>query len=293
MSVPDNKGIASLSQREERIRKVLLAMALSSVSVLALIIVFVFREGLPLIFKTGLTDFLGGHRWAPTKGIFGIFPMIVGTVEVTLGALLIGVPLSLLVSLYLSEFASRTVRLVMKPLIELLAAVPSVVYGFIGVVLLVPLVRYYFGGTGFSVLSASIILGIMILPTIVSISMDALRAVPQNYREGSLALGATPWQTAVRVVLPAARSGIITAVILGMGRAMGETMAVIMVAGNAVVIPTSPLHPCRTLTSNIAIEMAYASGFHQKALFATGVVLFVMIFCLNLVATMIVRRRKG
>ncbi len=292
MSVPENKQIVSLSQREERIRRILLLMAMSSVSVLALIIIFVFREGLPLIFKNGLVEFIGGQRWAPTKGSFGIFPMIIGTVEVTLGALMIGVPLSLLVSLYLSEFADRKVRTVMKPLIELLAAVPSVVYGFIGVVLMVPLVRNYFGGTGFSVISASIILGIMILPTIISISMDALRAVPQNYREGSLALGATPWQTAVRVVLPAARSGIITAVILGMGRAMGETMAVIMVAGNAVVVPTSPLHPCRTLTSNIAIEMAYASGTHQQALFATGVVLFVMIFCLNISATLFVRRKR-
>ena len=292
MSVPENKQSNSLSRREERIRRILQLMALSSVSVLALIIVFVFREGLPLIYNQGFTAFLVGQRWAPTRGSFSIFPMIVGTIEVTLGALLIGVPLSLLVSLYLSEFADRKVRTVMKPLIELLAAVPSVVYGFIGVIVLVPLVRNYIGGTGFSVLSASIILGIMILPTIISISLDALRAVPQNYREGSLALGATSWQTAVRVVLPAARSGIITAVILGMGRAMGETMAVIMVAGNAVVVPTSPLHPCRTLTSNIAIEMAYASGDHQHALFATGVVLFVMIFCLNISATLFVRRKQ-
>ncbi len=290
--MPDSKQTHSLSQREDNIRRILLVMAMSSVSVLALIILFVFSEGLPLIFKTGFGQFLGGSRWAPTRGSFGILPMIVGTIEVTLGALLLGVPLSLLVSLYLSEFADRKVRMVMKPLIELLAAVPSVVYGFIGVVLLVPTVRVYFGGTGFSVISASIILGIMILPTIISISMDALRAVPQNYREGSLALGATPWQTATRVTLPAARSGIITAVILGMGRAMGETMAVIMVAGNAVVIPTSPLHPCRTLTSNIAIEMAYASGSHQQALFATGVVLFIMIFCLNISATMFVRRKR-
>ena len=280
-----------LQRREDRIRRILLLIALSSVSILFLIILFVFREGVPMIAKTGLEEFLGGLHWAPTKGRFGILPMIVGTLEVTFGALLVGVPLSLLVAIHLSEFAGPLTRTVMKPMIELLAAIPSVVFGFIGVVVIVPFIREYLGGTGFSVLAASIILGIMILPTVISITFEALRAVPRSYREGALALGATPWQTAVRVVLPAARSGIVTAVILGMGRAMGETMAVIMVAGNAVVVPGSPLHPCRTLTSNVAIEMAYAAGDHQKALFATGVVLFVMIFLLNLVAGLLVRRR--
>lgn len=280
-----------LQRREERIRRLLLGIALSSVSILFLIILFVFREGVPMILKTGFGNFLGGLHWAPTKGHFGIFPMIIGTLEVTFGALLIGVPLSLFVAIHLSEFASPFTRTVMKPMIELLAAIPSVVFGFIGVVVVVPFVRNYLGGTGFSVIAASIILGVMILPTVISITFEALRAVPTSYREGALALGATPWQTATRVVLPAARSGIVTAVILGMGRAMGETMAVIMVAGNAVVVPTSPLHPCRTLTSNVAIEMAYAAGDHQKALFATGVVLFLMIFLLNLLAGLLVRRR--
>lgn len=280
-----------LQKREDLIRRVLLGIALSSVSILFLIILFVFREGLPMIAKTGLGNFLGGLHWAPTKGHFGILPMVIGTLEVTFGALLIGVPLSLFVAIHLSEFAAPLTRTLMKPMIELLAAIPSVVFGFIGVVVIVPVIRDYLGGTGFSVLAASIILGIMILPTVISITFEALRAVPQSYREGALALGATPWQTAVRVVLPAARSGIVTAVILGMGRAMGETMAVIMVAGNAVVVPTSPLHPCRTLTSNVAIEMAYATGDHQKALFATGVVLFVMIFLLNLFAGLLVKRR--
>lgn len=283
----------ALAAREDRIRLALLALACSSVLILALIILFVFREGVPAILRIGPGEFLFGTRWAPTKGAaasFGILPMIVGTVQVTLGALLLGVPLSLLAAIYLSEFAARRTRQWLKPLIELLAAIPSVVYGFIGVVVIVPFIRERFGGTGFSVLSASLMLGIMILPTVISISYDALRAVPQAYREGALALGATPWQTATRVVVPAARSGIVTAVVLGMGRAMGETMAVIMVAGNAVVIPTSPLHPCRTLTSNVALEMAYASGLHQKALFATGVVLFVMILVLNLLATALVRR---
>ncbi len=284
-------AVDDLRRREERIRLALLCLAFSSVLVLALIILFVFREGVPQILKTGIPAFLAGSRWAPTKGAFGIFPMIVGTVQVTLGALLIGVPLSLLSAICLSEFASRRVRTVMKPLIELLSAIPSVVFGFIGVTVIVPLVRETLGGSGFSVLSAALMLSVMILPTVTSIAYDALRAVPASYREGALALGATPWQTVTRVVVPAARSGLVTAVILGMGRAMGETMAVIMVAGNAVVVPTSPLHPCRTLTSNIALEMAYAAGAHQKALFATGVVLFVMIFCLNSLATFIVRRR--
>ncbi|HOT29503.1 MAG TPA: phosphate ABC transporter permease subunit PstC [Candidatus Ozemobacteraceae bacterium] len=280
-----------LRRREEWIRLALLCMAFSSILVLAMIILFVFREGVPQIVRVGIPEFLGGGRWAPTKGVFGIFPMIVGTIQVTLGALVIGVPLSLLSAICLSEFAAPRVRMVMKPLIELLSAIPSVVYGFIGVTVIVPLVRDTLGGSGFSVLSAALMLSVMILPTVTSIAYDALRAVPAAYREGALALGATPWQTVTRVVVPAARSGLVTAVILGMGRAMGETMAVIMVAGNAVVVPTSPLHPCRTLTSNIALEMAYASGGHQKALFATGVVLFVMIFCLNSIATFIARRR--
>ena len=281
----------SLQYRENQIQRFLLFMAFSSVGILALIILFVFHEGIPIILKTGVSAFLLGDHWAPTKNVFGIFPMIIGTLEVTLGALLIGVPLSLLVAIYLSEFATPLMRTVMKAMIELLAAIPSVVFGFLGVILIVPFIRETFGGTGFSVLSASLILGMMILPTVISITFVALRAVPHSYREGALALGATPWQTVIRVLVPAARSGIVTAIILGMGRAIGETMAVIMVAGNAVVVPTSPLHPCRTLTSNIALEMAYASGDHQQALFATGVVLFGMIFLLNLTATMLVRRR--
>ncbi len=280
-----------LQRRERRIQLSLMVIACSSLAILALIIVFVFREGLPIIWKTGLSQFLLGNHWGPTKGQFGIFPMIIGTIQVTFGALVLGVPFALLVAVYLSEFSTPTTRTIMKASIELLAAIPSVVFGFIGVIVIVPFIRETFGGTGFSVLSASLILGVMILPTVISIAYESLRAVPQAYREGALALGATPWQSTIRVVVPAARSGIVTAVILGMGRAIGETMAVIMVAGNAVVIPTSPLHPCRTLTSNIAIEMAYASGAHQQALFATGVVLFIMIFLLNLLASALVRRR--
>jgi phosphate ABC transporter permease protein PstC len=192
----------------------------------------------------------------------------------------------------LTQFSSKRFRQVIKPIIELLAGIPSVVYGFLGVVILVPFIRKTFGGPGLSVLAASIILGIMILPTIISISIDSLLALPPSYREGSIALGATHWQTTKMVLLPAARSGIIASIILGMGRAIGETMAVIMIAGNAISIPHSILDPVRTLTSNIALEMGYASGEHRQALFATGVILFIIIMILNTVANLTAARRR-
>jgi len=273
------------------IERVLFLLALSAVSSLALITVFIFMEGLPLIVHTGLRDFIFSTHWAPTKGHFGIFGMIVSSILVTLGALVLGVPLGLSCAITLAEFAPERVRRVLKPALELLAGIPSVVYGFLGVVWLVPLIREHLGGPGLSLLAASVILGIMILPTVISISIDALTAVPETYREGSIALGATRWQTVHRVVLPAASSGIITAIILGMGRAVGETMAVIMVAGNALKLPTSVLAPVRTLTSNIALELAYAAGRHREALFATGIVLFVIIMLLNFSATLLTRRR--
>jgi phosphate ABC transporter permease protein PstC len=205
--------------------------------------------------------------------------------------MVLGVPLGLACAIVLAEFSSPRLRSFLKPTLELLAGIPSVVYGFLGVIWLVPLIRNYLGGPGLSLLAAAVILGIMILPTVISISIDALTAVPDIYRDGSIALGATNWQTVHRVVLPAAGSGIITAIILGMGRAIGETMAVIMVAGNSLKIPTSVLDPVRTLTANIALELGYASGRHREALFATGIVLFVIIMILNLSATLITRRR--
>ena len=234
-----------------------------------------------------------GARWAPTKGSFGIFPMIVSSFMVTLGALVVGAPLALACATYLSEYAGKKTKILLKPSLELLAGIPSVVYGFLGVVYIVPLIREYLGGSGFSILSTSLVLGIMILPTITSISFDALMSVPAAFREGSFAMGATKWQTVWRVVLPAARSGILASFILGMGRAIGETMAVIMVAGNALKIPTSLLDPLRTLTSNIALELAYATGDHRSALFSTGVVLLVIIMSLNLAANFWVKRRVG
>ncbi len=279
--------------RERLIKTLLLLVAFSALAMLFLIAVFIFYEGVPLIGKVGLKGFVFSTHWAPTKGSFGILPMIIGSLEVTILALILGGGLGLACAMFLCEFAPRWSVKILKPLIELLAGIPSVVYGFIGVVVLIPWIRNTFGGPGFSVLAASIILGIMILPTIIAISLDALQAVPLAYKEGSLALGATRWQTLYRLMLPAARSGIIASLILGMGRAIGETMAVIMVAGNAILIPTSPLAPVRTLTSNIALEMGYASGDHQRALFATGVVLFVIITLLNTVALLSMQVSKG
>jgi phosphate ABC transporter permease protein PstC len=273
------------------VERVLFLLALSAISSLVIITVFIFLEGLPLIFQTGLKDFIFSSHWAPTKGHFGIGAMIVSSLLVTLGAMVLGVPLGLACAIVLAEFSSPRLRSVLKPTLELLAGIPSVVYGFLGVIWLVPLIRNYLGGPGLSLLAAAVILGIMILPTVISISIDALTAVPDIYRDGSIALGATEWQTVRRVVLPAASSGIITAVILGMGRAVGETMAVIMVAGNAIKLPASILDPVRTLTSNIALELGYAAGRHREALFATGIVLFVIIMVLNLSATLITRRR--
>ncbi len=281
-------------ERNERLVKLsLLVLAFSAVAVLVVITVFIFGEGTPVMFRHGLGKFLFGLNWYPGEKTFGLLPMIIGSLYVTLGALLIGVPLGLSCAIFLTEFSSGRVRRILKPVIELLAGIPSVVYGFIGVVILVPFIRKTLGGPGLSVLAAAIILGIMILPTVISISIDALQAVPRSYREGSLALGTTRWQTTRMVMIPAARSGIIASIVLGMGRAVGETMAVIMVAGNAVSIPRTPLAPVRTLTSNIALEMGYAAGEHREALFATGVILFIIIMILNTLATVTSRRRKG
>jgi phosphate ABC transporter permease protein PstC len=273
-----------LQRNEKLTRLALLAIACSAVSILAIITIFIFSEGTPIMFKYGIKKFLLGQDWYPTEKSFGLLPMIAGSIMVTLGALVLGVPFGLACAIFLTEFSSKRLRRVIKPVIELLAGIPSVVYGFMGVVILVPLIRETLGGPGLSVLAASIILGIMILPTIISISIDSLLAVPPTYREGSIAMGATHWQTVKMVLFPAARSGIIASIILGMGRAIGETMAVIMIAGNAISIPNSILAPVRTLTSNIALEMGYASGEHREALFATGVILFIIIMILNTIA---------
>lgn len=276
--------------RERIIRYLLLLVAFSALGSLALITLFIFKEGLPLIVKVGLWRFIFGSDWSPSRGSFGILSMIIGSLWVTAGALIFGVPLGVTVAIFTTEFAPPALTAAVRPLVQLLAGIPSVIYGFVGLTVLVPGIQRYLGGPGPSALAGAMVLAIMILPTIVSISEDSIRAVPREYRDGALALGATQWQTIWRVVVPAARSGIMTSVILGMGRAIGETMAVIMVVGNALAIPFSPLQSVTTLTSNIGLEMAYATGDHRRALFATGVVLFVIIMALSMSASAMSRR---
>ena len=278
---------------EKGVEKILLVAAFSAISALLLIALFIIKEGLPFLLTYGLGDFLLSSDWQPQSGKFGILPMVAASLWVTLGAMIVGAPLGIAGAVFLSEYAPRPVMRVVKPTIELLAAIPSVVYGFIGVMVLAPLIRSSLGGPGLSLLAASIILGIMILPTIISISIDSILAVPHSYREGSLALGANVWQTIHMVTIRAARSGIVASIILGMGRAIGETMAVIMVAGNAVKIPHSALDSVRSLTANIALEMSYATGLHREALFATGVILFLVIIILNSIAILAIRKRVG
>lgn len=280
----------SVHAPDKIVARALFVLALSSVTVLASIAFFIAREGVPLIVKVGLTNFFSTD-WHPTGGRFGVLLMIAGSALVTAGALVIGVPLGLACAIVLGEMAPARVRTVLKPIVEILAGIPSVVYGFMGIVVVVPWIRGHLGGAGASGMAAAMILGVMILPTMVAVSLDALEAVPRSYREGSLAMGATAWQTIRRVVLPGARSGIVAAVILAMGRAVGETMAVVMVAGNAVMMPHSPLDPVRTLTANLALEMGYAAGDHRAALFATAIVLFLIVIALNAVAGLARSRR--
>lgn len=278
------------SASEVLIEKSLFVTALLSCLIILLILGFIFIEGFPAIHEYGIIQFLLGNVWAPNEGHFGVFSMIVGSLYVTLIALLISIPLSVLCATFMAEVASSKVRNFLKPVIQTLSGIPSVVYGFFGLIILVPFVRSHFGGTGFSVLTASMILSVMILPTIISVSYDSLRAVPQEYKEASLGLGATNWQTIRRVIFPAALPGVITAIILGMGRAVGETLAVIMVVGNVAKIPGTIFSPTRTLTSNIALEMSYATGIHYNALFATAVVLFMIIMLLLVIANYIQRK---
>ena len=274
------------------IEKGLFITAIFSIIVILLIISFILIEGLPAFNSYGFFNFLFGMDWAPGDGEFGVFNMIIGSIYVTLLSLLMAVPLSLLCAIFMAEVAPNSVRKILKPVIETLSGIPSVVYGFFGLIVLVPLVRSYFGGTGFSLFTASLILTVMVLPTIITISQDSLRAVPHEYREASFGLGATNWQTIRHIVFPAALPGIITAIILGMGRAIGETLAVIMVAGNVVQIPGSIFDPLRPLTANIALEMGYATGLHYNALFGTAIVLFLIIMVLLVVANYIQYKYK-
>jgi len=285
------------------IRYVLLISALVSIFIVFLILLFTLREGLPAFQEIGVLRMLTGTVWRPQQDQLGILSMIAGSVLATIGSVLLGVPLSLGGAIFLAEVAPGSVREIVRPAVELLAGIPSVIYGLFGMVVLVPFLRNLFsvpGNTGFGLLSASIVLAVMILPTITNITEDAIRAVPKEYKEGALALGATHWQTIVGVMIPAARSGIVAAIILGIGRALGETMAMIMVIGNSIRIPqpltdnplTLFLSQARTLTGNIAVEIKYATGLHEDALFATGVVLFVLIIIVNSTARVLMRRRS-
>ncbi|MEL7648228.1 MAG: phosphate ABC transporter permease subunit PstC [Sedimentibacter sp.] len=259
--------------------------ALASVLAVVAISLFLFLRGIPAIAEIGFMDFIFNEKWGPvnTPASYGILSMIVGSIYVTAGAIAIGVPIGLMCAIFLAEFCPGSVYKLVKPAVNLLAGIPSIIYGFFGMQVVVPFVRDNIGGNGYSILSASVILGIMILPTVISISESSIRAVPGSYAEGSLGLGATKEETVFKVVVPAAKSGVLTSIILGIGRAVGETMAVVMVAGNAVM-PLEKiklLKPIRTLTTNIVTEMSYASGLHESSLIATGVVLFVFIIILN------------
>ena len=265
-----------------------------AVAFVLVITVYLVVSGLPAIQKVGLGNFLLGTTWKPGNDIFGILPMILGSIYVTAGAILVGVPIGLLTAIYMSKFASPRINKVLLPAVQLLAGIPSVVYGFFGMIVLVPAVQamvktpffktvlHVKSGKGMSLFTAAVLLGIMILPTIITVSKTSLDAVPDSYYEGSLALGATHERSVFYAVLPAAKSGVLSAVILGIGRAIGETMAVVMVAGNQTWMPKGLFQGLRTMTSNIVIEMGYAADLHREALIATGVVLFIFILLINL-----------
>lgn len=268
---------------ESAMHTVFFFSACASILAVILICFFIFANGVPAIFEIKPAQFLGGTIWKPLEGFFGILPMIVGSIYVTAGGVLVGVPIGILCAVFMARFCPKRFYKVLKPAIELLAGVPSIVYGFFGLVVLVPMMRTLFGGSGKGILTASVMLGIMILPTIIGVAESAIRAVPESYYEGALGLGATHERAVFFALLPAAKSGILAGVILGIGRVIGETMAVVMVAGNQPIVPNSIFSGVRTLTANIVLEMGYASGLHKDALIATAVVLFVFILIINLI----------
>ena len=278
--------------KEKGMKLIFLLAACTSVLAVFLICFFLFANGLPAIAKIGPLKFLTGTEWRPSNNVFGILPMIVASLYVTGGAIVVGVPIAIFTAVFMARYCPKKIYKPLKSGIELMAGVPSIVYGFFGLVLLVPLIRTLFGGTGTSMLAASLLLGMMILPTIIGPTESAIRSVPENYYEGSLALGATKERSIFFVMLPAAKLGILAAVVLGIGRAIGETMAVIMVAGNQPRMPKGLLEGLRTLTANIVTEMGYASGLHREALIATAVVLFVFILIINLSLSLLNRRSE-
>lgn len=278
--------------KENFMRGVFFIAACASVLAVALICIFLFANGVPAMKEIGFMKFLSGEMWRPKNSIYGIFPMIIGSLYVTAGAILFGVPIGILTSVFMAKYCPKRIYKPLKSATELLAGIPSVVYGFFGLVVLVPWIRELgrtlkgmglisSSGNGNSILTASMLLGMMILPTIIGVTESAIRAVPDHYYEGAVALGATHERAIFRVILPAAKSGVVAGVVLGVGRAIGETMAVIMVAGNQARMPSGIFRGIRTLTANIVLEMGYAADLHREALIATGVVLFVFILLIN------------
>lgn len=282
--------------KETIMKYVFLVCACASILAVILICAFLFANGVPAIGKIGVFNFLLGETWKPGNDLYGILPFILGSIYVTAGAIVIGVPIGLLTAIFMARFCPKSIYRFMKPAVDLLAGIPSVVYGFFGMVVLVPFVRNFFGqtlgfgGNGSSMFTASVMLGIMILPTIISVGESSIRAVPNSYYEGSLALGATHERSVFCTIVPAAKSGIMAGIILGIGRAIGETMAVIMIAGNQPRMPKGIFEGVRTLTSNIVMEMGYATDLHREALIATAVVLFVFILIINLLFSLVKRR---
>ena len=278
--------------KELAVRNVFLAASLATILAVLLICVFLFTNGIPAIKEIGLMEFLFGTKWAPNNvpQSFGILPMIMGSISVTAGAVVVGVPIGILTAVFLAYYCPALLYRYLKPAVELLAGIPSVIYGFFGLVVMVPFIRGFFGGNGNSMLTASLLLGIMILPTIIGVSEAALCAVPKHYYEGALALGATHERAIFSTVLPAAKSGVLAAIVLGIGRAIGETMAVIMVVGNQARMPEGLLKGVRTMTGNIVLEMGYAADLHRGALIATGVVLFLFILLINMTFSFLKRR---
>lgn len=282
-----------MTNLSEKVMRIIFMLS-ATVSILAVIVIcyFLAGQGLPAMVEIGVSDFLTGTLWKPLEGHFGIFPMIVGSIYVTAGAIILGVPVGLLCAIFMAKFCPRRLYSVLKPAVDLLAGIPSIVYGFFALMVIVPVVQELTGTSGKGILTASIMLAIMILPTIVSVSEASIRAVPESYYEGSLALGATHERSVFFATVPAAKSGIMAGVILGVGRAIGETMAVSMVAGNQPILPDSILSGVRTMTANVIIEMGYAEGLHREALIATAVVLFVFILIINISFSLLKRRDK-
>lgn len=278
--------------KEKLAYTVFLLSAYVCIFCVGLICFFLFSNGLPAIKNIGVLDFLFGEVWKPMDDEFGILPMIIGSIYTTAGAILCGVPIGILSAAFMSRFCNKKIAKILNPMINLMAGIPSIVYGFFGLVVLVPFIQSMFGTSGKGILSASILLGIMILPTVIMISKTAIDAVPNYYYEGALALGASHERSVFLILLPAAKSGILTSIILGIGRAIGETMAVVMIAGNQPIIPQSILDGVRTLTTNIVLEMGYATDLHREALLGTAVVLFIFILFINLLFSVLNRKQK-